>query len=92
MSSPTISPELSEHQISAIKSSAEVKFYRACVSQLNSRYLILHSIFWVHKTISGEPRDGEADFVIFDSDSGFVVIEIKGGGILHDASKHCNRL
>lgn len=87
MSSPTVRPELSEHQISAIKSSAEVKFYRACVSQLNSRYLILHSIFWVHKTISGEPRDGEADFVIFDPDSGFVVIEIKGGGILHDAKK-----
>lgn len=87
MSGPTIRPELSELQLSSLKSLAEAKFYRACKSQLGEKYLVLHSITWIQRTLTGEPRDGEADFVIFDPDGGFAVIEIKGGGISHDANK-----
>lgn len=84
MTGATLRPELTELQLSSLKSSGEAKFYRACRDQLAGKYLILHSITWVQRTISGELRDGEADFVIFDPDGGFVVIEIKGGGISHD--------
>jgi hypothetical protein len=41
----------------------------------------------VQRTVSGALRDGEADFIIFDPDGGFVVVEIKGGGISHDPIK-----
>lgn len=88
MSGPTIRPELSEHQLSMLQSSAEAKFYRACKNQLKDKYLVLHSISWVQRTLSGELRDGEADFAIFDPDGGFAVIEIKGGEISHDPIKN----
>lgn len=71
MSGPTIRPELTEHQLDMLKSSAEAKFYRACKNQLKDKYLVLHSISWIHKTLTGEHRDGEADFAIFDPDGGF---------------------
>ena len=87
MTGPTIRPELTDHQLSSLKSSGEAKFYRACKNQLNGKYVVLHSITWIQRTVSGEPRDGEADFVIFDPDGGLAVIEIKGGGISHDAAK-----
>ena len=87
MTGATIRPELTELQLSSLKSSAEAKFYRACRDQLSSKYLVLHSIIWVQRTVSGALRDGEADFIIFDPDGGFVVVEIKGGGISHDPIK-----
>ena len=85
MTAVIIRPELTELQLSSLKSSGEARFYRACRDKLDGRYLILHSIAWVQRTVSGEMRDGEADFVIFDPDGGFVVVEIKGGGISHNA-------
>ena len=83
-----IRPELSDVEVSSLKSKAEAKFYEACKQQLDDKYLILHSISWVRKNVAGDVRDGEADFVIFDPDSGFIVIEIKGGGIRHDSLKN----
>ena len=80
-----IRPELSDKQISELESDAEAKIYESCKNQLKDKYLILHSISWVHKNVSGDIRDGEADFVIFDPDGGFIVIEVKGGGIRYDS-------
>jgi len=80
-----IRPELSDLQINNLKSKAEAKFYAACKDKLDDKYLILHSISWIHKNVVGDIRDGEADFVIFDPDCGFIVIEIKGGGIRYDS-------
>lgn len=73
-------PELIETQIKEIKSRAEQHFYRACRDQLSNEWLVLHSIPYVVK-LSGAPKDGEADFVIFSPSKGFLVIEIKGGGV-----------
>ena len=87
MIGPKFCPELNELQLADLKSSGEAKFYRACKSQLGNKYLVLHSITWIQQSVNGEPRDGEADFVIFDPDGGFAVIEIKGGGISHDSTK-----
>ncbi|MBI5294599.1 MAG: NERD domain-containing protein [Chloroflexi bacterium] len=78
-----IFPKLTELQIKEIKSKAEQRFYRACVDQLSSEWLIFHSIPFIHK-LSGTPRDGEADFVIFSPIQGFLVVEVKGGGVEFD--------
>lgn len=75
-----IYPELTEAEIDLIKSKAERKFYRACRDQLDDEWLVLHSIPYIVK-ISGTPRDGEADFIIFSQEKGFIVVEIKGGAI-----------
>ena len=85
---PIIRPELTDHQLTMLRSSAEAKFYRACKKLLKEKYLVLHSISWVQRTLTGEHRDGEADFAIFDPDGGFIVIEIKGGEISHNPVKN----
>lgn len=76
-------PNLTNDQISAIRSTAEQLFYRACKKQLPDHYLVLHSINFVTR-LSGRQRDGEADFVIFCPERGILVVEIKGGGITFD--------
>lgn len=76
-------PELTETQIKEIKSRAEQRFYRACRDQLGNEWLVLHSIPYVVK-LSGAPKDGEADFLIISPSKGFLVIEIKGGGVEYD--------
>lgn len=80
-------PELTETQIKEIKSRAEQRFYRACRDQLGNGWLVLHSIPYV-VTLSGSPKDGEADFVIFSPLRGFLVIEIKGGGVEYNPATH----
>jgi hypothetical protein len=78
-------PELTEPQIQEIKSRAEQRFYKACRDRLGSEWLVLHSIPYIVR-LSGEPRDGEADFVIFSPSKGLLVVEVKGGGIEYDPS------
>lgn len=81
-----IRPELSDSclKILEIKSRAEADFYRACRDQLFGQYLTYHSIQTVRLSQRGAPRDGEADFVIFDPNNGFIVVEVKGGGISYN--------
>ena len=52
-----IRPELSDLQINNLKSKAEAKFYAACKDKLDDKYLILHSISWIHKNVVGDIRD-----------------------------------
>lgn len=79
-------PELSAQQLETLreKSSGEAKLYQACRKQLPDQYLILHSLEWIDAHSRYSPRDGETDFVIFDPTHGFLVIEVKGGGISCD--------
>lgn len=78
-----IFPKFSEQQIKEINSRAEQRFYRACRDQLGPEWLVLHSIPYI-VNLSGSPKDGEADFVVFSPSKGFLVIEIKGGEIEYD--------
>lgn len=78
-------PELSEEQLQGLRSKAEAVFYRACRDLLDHRYLVRFGLPLLRKPPGGRARDGEADFVIFDPRGGFVVIEIKGGGVSYDA-------
>jgi hypothetical protein len=80
-------PNLTNDQIVAIRSNAEQKFYRACKDQLPDHYLVLHSVNFV-TSLSGRQRDGEADFVVFCPEKGFIVVEIKGGGISFDPARN----
>ncbi len=91
-------PELSEHQLDALPSAGEAKFYRCCRDQLDDRYLVLHSVAWVRPSSGSAPRDGETDFVVFDPQGGFTVVEVKGGGVAfdprqgwHSVDRHANR-
>ncbi len=75
----TIRPELTEERLELLPSS-EARFYRACREQLPDRVLVHHSV----RTLNDRMVEGEADFVLFDPDSGMLVIEVKGGGVSYD--------
>lgn len=77
-------PQRTEAQLDELSSRAEARFYRACRDQLDSRLLVFHSVCFLRQSSRRAPVDGEADFVIFDPLSGFLVVEVKGGGISRD--------
>lgn len=81
-------PQLSELKLAQIaeKSKAEVTFYKHCRDNLDNRYVVFFSVPWVGTDNKGKVRDGEVDFMIFDPNSGFIVVEIKGGGITFKSS------
>jgi len=81
---PRMRPELSEDELNILNSRAEARFYRACRDQLGEDVLILHSVALVRLASHSTPEDGEADFVVFDPARGFLVIEVKGGGVSRD--------
>lgn len=62
--------------------SAEIKFYEACAA-LKGDYHVFHSVGWISRA-EGGARDGEVDFLICRPDHGFLVVEVKGGGIRAD--------
>jgi hypothetical protein len=64
---------------------AEVKVYDALRSQLSSRYTVFYSRPWIGTNPDGTEKDGEADFVIAAAETGFLVLEVKGGGVGRDA-------
>lgn len=67
------------------KSSAEAEVYRAFRDHTPSDWLVLHGLNLHAQSPGSPPRDAEADFVVFDSKRGFLVIEVKGGGVSRDA-------
>lgn len=77
----TMRPELSEGELTALprKARGEAKFYRAC-RNLPSRVLVYYSV----QTLNENMVEGEADFVLFDSERGMLVVEVKGGGVTFD--------
>src|SRR5256885_9418209 len=74
-------PQLTEAQLDALPSRAEARFYRACRDRLDEHLLVLYSVLTIRPSIQNSPDDREVDFVIFDPQGGFLVVEIKGGRI-----------
>ncbi|MFV2081530.1 MAG: NERD domain-containing protein [bacterium] len=66
---------------------AESKVYHAFKEQLSPEHTIFYSRSWLGKPGSGAPVDGEADFVVAHPESGFMVVEVKGGGIGYDGKR-----
>ena len=61
-------------------SGAERILYHA-LKKLPDNYFVFYSVKWGQKGYSKKYRKGEADFLIFDPLRGFLVVEVKGGGI-----------
>lgn len=76
-----IVPEMHDAELDALPSRAEARLYRALRDTLPADVLVLFSVTWVSASSRGSPRDGEADFVVFDPSGGMLVIEVKGGGV-----------
>lgn len=68
----------------ATKSAAERRLYGLFQQQLGHGYHIFHSVKWIARDREGNPRDGEADFILAHPEQGILVIEVKGGGIQHN--------
>jgi hypothetical protein len=60
---------------------AEVYVYDQLRAQLPDSYRCYYSRPWLGVTAHGEEKEGEADFVIAHPDRGFLVVEVKGGGV-----------
>ncbi len=56
---------------------SEIKFYNI-VDALNDDWYVWHSIRWDNDAKS---QSGEADYLVFNPEYGFIVIEVKGGSI-----------
>ena len=80
----TLLPDLSESQLAALPSQAEAKVYRALRDRLPDRYVVLFEVSWILRREDEQAKDGEADFLVCDPDSGYLCIEVKGGGIAFD--------
>lgn len=66
--------------------SAECKVYDALTAQLDDAFRVYYSRPWLGLNDDGSEIEGEADFVVAHADLGFLVIEVKGGRISHDAT------
>jgi hypothetical protein len=80
----TVLPDLSDAQLAAVPSKAEAKVYRALRDRLPDRYVVLFEVGWILRREDEQAKDGETDFIVCDPDSGYLCIEVKGGGIAFD--------
>lgn len=80
----TLLPQLSDSQLAALPSQAEAKVYRALRDRLPDRYVVLFEVGWILRREDQEAKDGETDFLICDPESGYLCVEVKGGGIAFD--------
>lgn len=60
---------------------AEIAVYKRLRDQLPDAYHCYYSRPWLGLTPEGEEREGEADFIVAHPSYGFLVIEVKGGGV-----------
>jgi hypothetical protein len=77
-------PSLTEDQLDRLDSQAEARVYRLCRDTLPDRVVVLHRIEWIVRQPGSGTTDGEADFVICDTDGAVLVFEVQGGGIAFD--------
>src|SRR5687767_1045 len=80
----TLLPELTEAQLTALPSRAEAKIYRALRDRLPDGYVVLFQVGWILCREDEQAKDGEIDFLLCHPDSGYLCIEVKGGGIAFD--------
>lgn len=78
-------PLLNNEQLRAFRSRAEARFYEACRDQLPNEIAVVYSAGWIYRDARGRVREGEADFTILAPQAGIFAVEIKGGGISHEA-------
>ena len=79
-------PELDELALRDVTSAAERSVYVALRDHLPPDYFVIHSLQLVGTSGNGIHDDMEADFVVFAPERGFLVIEVKGGGIEYDGA------
>jgi hypothetical protein len=60
---------------------AEVSVFESLRETLPEGYHVYYSRPWLGLTPEGDEREGEADFVVAHPSHGFLVIEVKGGGV-----------
>jgi hypothetical protein len=77
-------PQLSSADLSRLLSAAEAKLYAALQKQLDDNIVVLHSQCFIRKDRFQDHVDAEADFIVFNPRGGYLVIEVKGGGIAFD--------
>lgn len=77
-------PDLDADALAAVPSAAERDVYRRFRDQLPPHVWVLHGLNLMSTTRAGALRDLEADFVVFDRDSGLLLVEVKGGGVSFD--------
>lgn len=76
-------PEADDAELATWPSKAERRVYVACRT-LPASWLVVRGVRTVARDDQGVPKDGEADFTIFDPERGLLVIEVKGGAIRYD--------
>ena len=81
-----ILPDADDAELQSWPSKAERQVYIACRG-LPEDWLVIRGLRTVAPDDRGVPKDGEADFTLFDPARGLLVIEVKGGGIRYDARK-----
>lgn len=79
-------PEADDAELSTWSSAAERRVYLAC-RLLPAHWLIVRGIRTLARNDRGVPRDGEADFTLFDPARGLLCIEVKGGTIRYDGER-----
>ena len=79
-------PNLSETTLNRLAGEratrAEVKVFRALRDALPDACLVRYRVPWL--SLTGDPVEGEADFVVFDPQHGVLTVEVKGGGVEFD--------
>jgi len=78
-------PELSEAQLDGLESRAEAKVYRAMRDGLPADYAVFFQVGWILRRQDEQAKDGETDFLVVHPDAGYLCVEVKGGGVGHDA-------
>src|SRR5258708_1364327 len=73
------------------KSNAERKLFDVLRDHLPQDYTVLWSIDWTQATPTnqgGNARESEVDFLVLHPDKGLLILEVKGGGVGYDGSRH----
>lgn len=76
-------PEADDAELATWPSKAERRVYAACRT-LPASWLVVRGVRTLVADDRGVPKDGEADFAIFDPARGLLVVEVKGGPIRYD--------
>ncbi len=77
---------LPEKLLVGTQSNAERKVFYALKDLLSSEYTVFHHLpVYRPANASGGLLDGEIDFLIVHPEFGAIVVEVKGGGIIHES-------
>ncbi len=73
------------------KSNAERKLFTVVQNHLPDEYTILWSIDWTilrPAAYGGGAQEGEVDFLVVHPEKGILILEVKGGGVGYDGTRH----